>query len=1149
MKQFPLLFLFALISFSGYAQDTTVVQTLTFDSITTRRGVWQFPDSTHQYRKILMEYTLKCDAATTQDGFACGEWDYLTYTNVFDHTGLYDSNLIEHGKFQLANQFPDTIEYSTTPGFDVFQDIQYALVHDVVVNESVAILGTSLVYVPLPELATSREGRIQIFWPDSQLSQAGLLTGDIAAMILDVNNPGIEFKGLKIKMKNAVSNPASSGFINDGFTEVYHHNTTFGNYGPHRFNFLQNFNWTASGGIIVDFSFDKSGVNHLLQLKGQQATDTVTVYSGTEDPCLLFNGADWVYVPVSNLSGLISDEITISFWQYGDTAIQPQSDYLFEATNANNKRVLSTHLPWSNGNVYWDAGYSGSYDRIYKAANTNDYEGKWNHWAMTKNSVTGIMKIYLNGALWHSGSGKTKSMNGISKFKIGSNAPGSNFYDGLINEFRIWNMELDEATIALWMFRDIDGNHPNINNLIAYYPMDEGTGSQLEDVSGVTGDAWMMGSPQWKRVNGDELFKEYVLSDFVPDVSFVQGSYISHIDTAQVLDTIYHSAISLVEFELGTQSFNPIDTTWLYSHGWSYTYHADGSVLDSSWLASSGTIYNSILSYFDAPYEVIDRYEIGRFITPYGIGLDLGPDGFTWTYDVSDYAPLLMDDVEISAGNQQELIDLKFLMIEGVPARDVKEITRIWGARASYSFNALDGDSKLSNKTIDLNDDASSFKVKTRLTGHGHHSSNGSYPHCCEWWPNTHYLLVNTDTIADWYIWQEYDCAQNPVFPQGGTWPGSREGWCPGDKVKDNEFEITEYITGDTVQLDYDISDIPATNLGMGSGNYVMAMQLMQYGAQKFTLDAEIVDVISPNNLGYYSRINPICSDPSIIIRNTGATDLTSLSIEYWVAGGSSQTYSWSGLLKSMENEVVSLPVSSEVFWMGDSTNVFHVNISSPNGGVDEYADNNAYSTDYQIPDVYNYDIILLYRSNNFPLENWYEVRDITGNVVFSRMAATANTTYYDTLDLDPGCYTLSLVDSMNDGLSYWAWPNQGSGYMKIKKVGGGIKKYFESEFGHKILYSFTISGELEAPEIEPLFSAELFPNPTSGELFFDLTNVNEEITMELLDLSGRIIFSEKQMVNENYTHRFDISHLVSGTYLFRAYGTNINFNRKVVRN
>ena len=26
--------------------------------------------------KVLMYYTLKCDAVTTQDNYACGEWDY-----------------------------------------------------------------------------------------------------------------------------------------------------------------------------------------------------------------------------------------------------------------------------------------------------------------------------------------------------------------------------------------------------------------------------------------------------------------------------------------------------------------------------------------------------------------------------------------------------------------------------------------------------------------------------------------------------------------------------------------------------------------------------------------------------------------------------------------------------------------------------------------------------------------------------------------------------------------------------------------------------------------------------------------------------------------------------------------------------------------
>ena len=48
-----------------------------------------------------------------------------------------------------------------------------------------------------------------------------------------------------------------------------------------------------------------------------------------------------------------------------------------------------------------------------------------------------------------------------------------------------------------------------------------------------------------------------------------------------------------------------------------------------------------------------------------GIGLDLGPQGFRWVYDVTDYS-FFVDTLEIRAGNQQ-LIDLKFVMIKGVP--------------------------------------------------------------------------------------------------------------------------------------------------------------------------------------------------------------------------------------------------------------------------------------------------------------------------------------------------------------------------------------------------------------------------------------------------------------------------------------------------
>jgi hypothetical protein len=65
------------------------------------------------------------------------------------------------------------------------------------------------------------------------------------------------------------------------------------------------------------------------------------------------------------------------------------------------------------------------------------------------------------------------------------------------------------------------------------------------------------------------------------------------------------------------------------------------------------TLTNEDLSYYQAPYEVINRFELGRYITPYGIQLDL-EDGWTWIYDVTDFAPLLRDSVELEAGNWQE---------------------------------------------------------------------------------------------------------------------------------------------------------------------------------------------------------------------------------------------------------------------------------------------------------------------------------------------------------------------------------------------------------------------------------------------------------------------------------------------------------------
>ena len=71
----------------SFAQDTTIVQTLDFNDITKRRGWYIFPQDT-TYQKVLMYYTLKCDPQTTRDGYDCGEWDYTTYTNLYQHNNV-----------------------------------------------------------------------------------------------------------------------------------------------------------------------------------------------------------------------------------------------------------------------------------------------------------------------------------------------------------------------------------------------------------------------------------------------------------------------------------------------------------------------------------------------------------------------------------------------------------------------------------------------------------------------------------------------------------------------------------------------------------------------------------------------------------------------------------------------------------------------------------------------------------------------------------------------------------------------------------------------------------------------------------------------------------------------------------------------------
>ena len=120
-----------------------------------------------------------------------------------------------------------------------------------------------------------------------------------------------------------------------------------------------------------------------------------------------------------------------------------------------------------------------------------------------------------------------------------------------------------------------------------------------------------------------------------------------------------------------------IDTLW-ESLSYTYTYDTSGVTTNIDTTHIDGTINIAELNYYNR-YPM--SFQIMSFVTPYGMGVNFGEFGESWYFDITDYAPVLkgQKQMTISGGGQwQEDLDIKFHFIVGTPPRDVLEMQQIW---------------------------------------------------------------------------------------------------------------------------------------------------------------------------------------------------------------------------------------------------------------------------------------------------------------------------------------------------------------------------------------------------------------------------------------------------------------------------------------
>ncbi|MDR0927382.1 MAG: DUF3244 domain-containing protein [Ignavibacteria bacterium] len=1114
------------------AVDSVVVQTFTFDSIITRQAMFHFPDASEKFYKVIAKYRLKCDSKTQHDKFECGEWDYHAYTRIIKNapfttrqhpkTTFGDFRIPEGGvTIKLAKPY----EYDDNKFYDVPLVKTTAMVNNAV--EAKLPSGDSL----FPFNANH-----QFMFLVNDLTNAGLKAGSkIGRMLIE----GSYADNLLYYLKNVYVRYAAfpkTTSIQTTYYEGPWDTIAFQSYITEvvgdklAIDFNKDLVWDGNTNlyfeIITDGGSDVSQVALKARVpKGARQAHIAAPYGYAK----LAGGNSWIEgQPLPTISG--GSHFTMEGWFKLATE---------DAVNNENAILMSL-----GKNIVIRLGDANNRNKVYvDMLNVNTYTcgtndaipfDRWVHIAVVFNgqgqTYAERLAIYING--------QPVSMYYNLTYQVAPTpatfAIGRGMYLGvdnaiknlraLVSDVRVWDVSLTNDEILANLGAVIDNTNPHYSNLVANYKWyNEG--------------CKLIGDVEYREDNIGARYTQGI--NIIPNVTLVAGDFTYDTENTSHQDTMRHTPVTLVRYkDDATLDYPQVESVENYQIPFG----------DFGYDVTAG---DEFITYKQENYA---EFEIFRFITPYGINLTLGKDGFEWQYDLTDFMNDLRGDVVLSSHNLQELLDLKFIFYKGEPYREVLRIQEPWGpTQHSRAYKDLINNKQLPPVMLDILPETKSVKLKTRITGHGMNA--GGNIQCCEFYPNTHYLYAgssfnNLDSASEWMLW--VDCSTNPVYPQGGTWIIQREGWCPGDVVNEHDIELMQFVSDGKLAIDYGISDEAYNKApAVGDGYYTMGFQLVEYGESRYQNDLELYKVLSPSMEDYYRRFNPICDGFKFVIRNNSDSPISSLTLVL-------ESNSDKGHQAISDDITLSKPLmpyqfdtltyfikdAASAFWYvlsGVANPTVGIGVSAPNGVVDDNPTNNTILQPIQLPDVYDKNnFVLKYRTNKRPSEYTVRIYDYNNNVVKQITGAQGNADYELKInDLSNGCYRFEIEDikginGQYAGLSFWYYESQGNGSIGIyDSTGKKSLKAFNPDFGKNIIYSFVVDGWLSIAEDENM-ALSIYPNPTSDILNIQSYEAVQNAVISIFNDFGDVVYTSTANVSEGETISINMSRYPSGAYSVR---------------
>ena len=278
--------------------------------------------------------------------------------------------------------------------------------------------------------------------------------------------------------------------------------------------------------------------------------------------------------------------------------------------------------------------------------------------------------------------------------------------------------------------------------------------------------------------------------------------------------------------------------------------------------------------------------------------------------------------------------------------------------------------------------------------------------------------------------------------------------------------------------------------------------------------------------LSIEDNLNGNCGEtasPVIVIQNFGTDPISNLSVEYSINNGSSETYSWSGSLTSLQSTSIELP---SISYSPSDTNSVNIILSD-----DENNENNSSIFYFDQSTSYDTSLVTLNLvTDNYGVETTWALTDSSGYTVAEGGGYSNNSTTSLEIEIPSSdeCYTFTINDAYGDGICC----AYGTGSYSITDDSGNVI-FSGGQFGSTEATTFRVGESLGLNSFIDE-NLKIFPNPSNGIFTIKTTITNS--SYKIYNLIGQTI---KSGFINNGENSIDIRNSVDGVYFITIESTN----------